>query len=50
MKLIANRPQDLADIVRLVDAGVDERGVASYLAEHAPDLLNRFAELIDDVR
>ena len=50
MKLVANRPQDLADIARLVDAGVDERGVASYLAEHAPDLLNRFAELIDDVR
>ena len=28
----------------------DERGVASYLAEHAPDLLNRFAELVDEVR
>ena len=50
MKLSANRPQDRADVARLLDAGVDERGVASYLAEHAPDLLNRFAELVDDVR
>ncbi len=50
MKLSANRPQDRADVARLLDAGVDERGVASYLAEHAPDLLNRFAELVDEVR
>ena len=50
VKPFANRPQDLADIAHLVDAGVDERGVASYFAEHAPDVLNRFAELIDDVR
>jgi hypothetical protein len=41
MKLSANRPQDRADVARLLDAGVDERGVASYLAEHAP----RFVEI-----
>ncbi len=50
MKLSANRPQDRADVAHLLDAGVDERRIASYLAEHAPDLLNRFAELVDEVR
>ena len=47
MKLSANRPQDRADIVRLVGADVEQREVAAYLAEQAPDLLNRFAELIN---
>ena len=46
MKLSANRPQDRADIVRLIEADVEQREVAAYLAEYAPDLLNRFAELI----
>ncbi len=50
MKVSANRPHDRADVARLLEAGVDERGVASYLVEHAPDLLNRFAELVDEVR
>ena len=50
MKLSANRPQDRADVARLLDAVIDERGVASYLAENAPDLLNRFTELVDEVR
>lgn len=49
MKLSANRPQDRADVARLLDAGIEERDVASYLAEHAPELLNRFAELVDEV-
>ncbi len=49
MKLSANRPQDRADIVRLIEADLEERQVAAYLAEHAPVLLNRFAELVDDV-
>ena len=47
MKLLANRPQDRADIARLLEAGLDERNVAAYLAENAPDLLSRFAELVD---
>jgi hypothetical protein len=47
MKLSANRPQDRADIVRLIEANLEESKVAAYLAEHAPDLLNRFAELVD---
>ncbi len=47
MKLTANRPQDRADVSRLLDAGIDERAVASYLADNAPTLLNRFAEIAD---
>ncbi len=50
MKLSANRPQDRADVARLLAAGVDEGMVAAYLAEHAPRLLNRFAELVDEGR
>lgn len=47
MKLSANRPQDRADVARLLDTGIDEGRVASYLAECAPDLLNRFSELVE---
>ena len=50
MKLVANRPQDRADIARLLEAGVDESEVAAYLAEYAPDFLNRFGELVDDTQ
>jgi len=49
MKLSANRPQDRADVARLLEAGVDEGVVAAYLAENGPDLLDRFAELVDNV-
>jgi len=48
MKLAANRPQDRADVTRLIDAAVSKEVVASYLAEHAPALLNRFSELLDE--
>ncbi|MFT7622280.1 MAG: hypothetical protein ACI9WU_001448 [Myxococcota bacterium] len=41
MKLHANRPQDRADVARLVDAGADLDGLAAYLAEYAPELLPR---------
>lgn len=47
MKLEANRPQDRADVSRLLQAGVDAEDVAAYLAEHAPTLLTRFAELLE---
>jgi hypothetical protein len=47
MKLSANRPQDRADVSRLLDAGIDEQEVASYLADNAPNLLNRFAEIAE---
>ena len=45
MKLSANRNQDRADISRLLDAGVDALKVAGYLADNAPQLMARFAEL-----
>jgi hypothetical protein len=47
MKLSANRPQDRADIVRLVESGVEAESVAAYLLDNAPDLLGRFGELLD---
>lgn len=39
LKLAAGRHQDLADVTRLLDAGIDERPVRQYLHEHAPNLL-----------
>ena len=46
LKLDANRPQDRADVVALMRAGLDTVAVRKYLRLHAPDLLERFAELI----
>jgi len=46
MKLEANRAQDRADVARLIQTGIDAEHVAAYLADHAPQLLNRFAELL----
>lgn len=46
LKLDANRPQDRADVVALLDAGVDSAVVIRYLREVAPELLDRFAELV----
>jgi len=47
MKLSANRPQDRADIVRLLETDLETKEVAAYLEKNAPDLLNRFAELVE---
>ena len=47
MKLDASRPQDTADIHRLLDLGADESEIGAFLAEHAPDLVDRFAALLD---
>lgn len=46
LKLHANRPQDRADVVALLDAGADTAVVIRYLRDHAPDLVGRFAELV----
>ncbi len=46
LKLHANRPQDQADVVALLQAGVDTATVTHYLRDHAPELLTRFAELV----
>lgn len=48
MKLSANRVQDRADIVRLIESGIDAEQVAAYLTDHAPRLLNRYGELLDE--
>ena len=50
MKLSANRAQDRADVARLLETGIDESVVAAYLAENGPNLLSRFAELVDNER
>jgi hypothetical protein len=42
LKLSAGRHGDLADVARLLNAGIDERPVRQYLSEHAPDLISRF--------
>lgn len=47
MKLDASRPQDLADIHRLLDAGADVESIGSFLTEHAADVSDRFAALLD---
>lgn len=48
LKLQANRAQDRADIVALLDAGVNTATTTAYLRQNAPDLLSRFAELVSD--
>ena len=42
LKLSAGRHQDLADVARLLESGIDESPVLRYLDEHAPDLIARF--------
>lgn len=46
MKLVANRPQDRADVSRLLQAGVTVESVARYLHANAPELLSPFAEIV----
>jgi len=42
MKLRAGRHHDLGDVERLLESGIDEHPVRSYLSEHAPKLLPLF--------
>ncbi|MBN1946592.1 MAG: hypothetical protein JW797_13035 [Bradymonadales bacterium] len=46
LKLLAGRPQDLADVRALIDAGTPVADVRRYLGEHAPRLVSRFARLV----
>lgn len=41
LKLRAGRHQDLADVTRLLEAGIDERPVRQYLRKHASDLISK---------
>jgi hypothetical protein len=47
LKLDAGRAQDLADVNALLDAGADYDAIGQFLAEQAPDLVDRFTELLD---
>lgn len=46
MKLVSNRRKDKDDIVALVQAGIPERLVRDYLREIAPELVERFDDLV----
>jgi len=46
LKLDANRPQDRADVVALLRCGIDKSSISEYLGQNAPELLERFAELV----
>ena len=45
LKLIANRPQDRADIVALLATGASLPDVTRFLRAHAPEFVARFAAL-----
>lgn len=47
LKLSARRPQDLADVRALLDAGVGLAEVRDYLSEHAPELVPLLARVAD---
>jgi hypothetical protein len=45
MKLVAHRMRDRADVVELLERGADVERARTYLAAHAPDLVQRFDDL-----
>jgi hypothetical protein len=47
LKLLAGRPQDLADVHALLKAGVEVFAVRSYLGEYAPQLVPALARLVE---
>jgi hypothetical protein len=48
MKLYANRQKDRGDVVELLKLGrVDTRSTRSYLTTHAPELVERWDQLLD---
>lgn len=46
LKLLANRPQDRADVAALMDHGVSVGAVTAYLRRNAPQLVPLFAEIV----
>lgn len=46
MKLISNRRKDKDDIVELIRLGISERSVREYLRGIAPELVDRFDDLV----
>lgn len=49
LKLLANRPQDRADVVALLGAGLDVAAATDYLRRNAPELTGRFAALVAEI-
>lgn len=47
MKLKSPRAKDEADVVELLKAGMDAKAVGRYIADHAPDLGDRFARAVE---
>ncbi len=48
MKLRSPRPRDGVDVLELIHAGLDTAGCERWLAEHAPDLVEKFRALVAD--
>jgi hypothetical protein len=48
LKLLANRPQDRADIAALLGAGLSVAVVTAYLRQNAPSFVAAFAEIVAD--
>ncbi len=48
MKLIAGRRKDLLDLVELVKAGADVKAARAYLAQYAPELGDKFDQLVTE--
>jgi hypothetical protein len=46
LKLLANRPQDRADVGMLLGRGLSVATVTAYLRRYAPALVSRFAEIV----
>lgn len=50
MKLKASRMRDRVDVVELIKSGVDPARCRRWLAENAPDTLDRFEQLVETAR
>lgn len=48
LKLLANRPQDRADVSALLERGMSVAAVTAYLRRFAADLVPRFAEIVSE--
>lgn len=46
LKLLANRPQDRADVSALLEQGVSVAAVTAYLRRHGAGLVPLFAEIV----
>jgi hypothetical protein len=48
MKLRSSRRKDAGDVVELLVAGLEVEPVLAYLQRHAPELIDKFRELVDE--